>query len=59
MRHPYQYIEQLYYEAMGRKAYIMGMEWNRNLRNGKLESIKIVIKEVYLKIAEKGDYRKK
>lgn len=56
---PYQYIEQLYYEAMGRKAYIMGMEWNRNLRNGKLESIKIVIKEVYLKIAEKGDYRKK
>ena len=56
---PFQYKEQLYYESMGRKAYIMGMEWNRNLRNGKLESIKIVIKEVYLKIAEKGDYSKK
>ena len=56
---PYQYKEQLYYEAMGRKAYIMGMEWNRNLSNGKLESIKIVIKEVYLKITEKGDYGKK
>lgn len=51
------YKEQLYYEARGRQCFIMGMDWNYNVRSTELISVEFHISHVHVCIGEKPDRR--
>ena len=52
---PERYAEQLYYEAKGRTAYLLGMEWFRD--EGEVPSAALVLKKVRTYPGEKPDKR--
>lgn len=53
---PERYAEQLYYEAKGRTAYLLGMEWFRD--EGGVPSAALVLKKVRTYPGEKPDKRR-